>query len=170
LTRELVRQALTVLPEYHSPDALPEERQARADALVLAALVELDAASASPPDALVWGTRKHHQSQVVATMQRVWEDPVNVPTVADLAASAGYSVEHFSRIFRQLSGYTPQAYILRARTVRASEMLFNTSLSVTEIARRLGYSSPQFFARQFKSQTGMTARQSRENRSPPPRS
>ena len=156
------------MPVVDSPDPLPEERQARADALLTAALVELDAASASPPEALMRGTQKYHQQQVIAIIQLVWEDPVNVPAVADLAAAAGYSVEHFGRIFRQLSGYTPQGYILRARTVRAWEMLFNTSLSIGEISRRLGYSSPQFFARQYKQQTGITARETRRERARSP--
>lgn len=88
-------------------------------------------------------------------------------TVTQVAAKLGYhSVHHFSRAFRRRTALTPTAY---ARSVRAGlrpietaqELLRQGPAPAGELARRLGFPSPQFFAKRFKGLVGTTPREFR---------
>ncbi len=76
--------------------------------------------------------------------------------VAVLAARSGVGVTHFSNTFRQVTGVTPHRYILRARVVRAREMLRMTSLTVGEIAAAVGFAGQSHFCTAFARETGVT--------------
>jgi AraC-like DNA-binding protein len=61
-------------------------------------------------------------------------------TLADIARSARLSHFHFLRVFRQVHGVTPFAYLGAQRTERALALLRTTSLGVNEIADQVGLS------------------------------
>jgi AraC family transcriptional regulator len=67
----------------------------------------------------------------------------------ELAAEARLSPFHFARMFKQSVGVPPRAYLTRLRMEKASELLEQTDLPVTEIAQEVGYSSNQVLARVF---------------------
>jgi AraC family transcriptional regulator len=64
-------------------------------------------------------------------------DPI---TLGDIAAAAALSRFHFLRLFEQVHGRTPVARLRELRTRRALALLESTSLSVGEIAARVGMS------------------------------
>lgn len=86
-------------------------------------------------------------------------------TVGELADIAGYSPEHFSRVFRSVMGQPPEEFLIRTRIEHAKGLLSNSLMSIWEIAHALGYSKPSFFSIQFRQRTGMSPRQYREMRS-----
>jgi transcriptional regulator GlxA family with amidase domain len=47
-------------------------------------------------------------------------------------------------------------YVLKTRLAAAAELLSATELSVTEIGVRCGFSSPAYFSRVFKEETGLS--------------
>lgn len=68
----------------------------------------------------------------------------------DVAAAADFSKFHFSRLFKQYTGFTFCDYI-RHRKIRAAEELLNQSdLTVTEIAMQSGFVSLSTFNRVFR--------------------
>lgn len=67
----------------------------------------------------------------------------------EIAAEAGLSPFHFSRMFKQSVGVPPRVFVVRLRIERACELLEKTALPVTEIAQEVGYSSSQVLARVF---------------------
>lgn len=67
----------------------------------------------------------------------------------ELAAEARLSSFHFARMFKQSLGMPPRVYLTRLRMEKACELLESTSLSITEIAQEVGYSSNQALARVF---------------------
>ncbi len=71
--------------------------------------------------------------------------------LADLARSAGLSPSHFAALFRAATGTGVVEYSKRLRMARACELLITTSLSVSEVARMVGYADPFYFSRQFRS-------------------
>lgn len=75
--------------------------------------------------------------------------------IADLAALAGVSVGHFHRAFRTTMGQTPLAYMNEARVRRAVAILATENLSVAELALRVGFVNPGYFARVFRRSTGV---------------
>jgi len=68
-------------------------------------------------------------------------------TLDELAAEARLSPFHFARMFKQSVGVPPRVCLTRLRVERASELLEQTDLTVTEIAQEVGYSSNQVLAR-----------------------
>ena len=68
----------------------------------------------------------------------------------DVAAAADFSKFHFSRLFKQYTGFTFCDYI-RHRKIKAAEELLNQSdLTVTEIALQSGFVSLSTFNRVFR--------------------
>ena len=72
-----------------------------------------------------------------------------------LAAEARVSKYHFGRLFRQATGVTPHAYLVRVRLDAAREMLAETDLGVGQVARRCGYASASHFAAAFAAGFGL---------------
>jgi len=77
-------------------------------------------------------------------------------TLEQLASVAGLSVSSFKRIFKEIAGIPPHAFILRKRIDRAQSLLRKGTGTVTEIAFECGFPSSQYFATAFKRITGMT--------------
>jgi AraC family transcriptional regulator len=72
-----------------------------------------------------------------------------------LALEAGLSAFHFSRVFKQSTGYSPSAYFIQLKVNEGRRLLMETEKSVIEIALDLGYSSPSHFAQVFKRAVGV---------------
>ena len=82
--------------------------------------------------------------------------------IAALASRAGYSREHFIRVFRAAYGETPGRYRTRRRIERACELLRSANLTVTEICHLVGFSSLGTFSVRFTELTGMSPTRYRE--------
>ena len=76
-----------------------------------------------------------------------------------LAREAGLSVGHFRECFRAETGFTPHAFVLRARIERAKPLLCDGENTVAAIARRLRFASSQHFATVFKKLEGVSPTQ-----------
>jgi len=138
----------------HQGESHDGEAIVHAEALLRAAVMEYDAQASAPRRKT--GTAAHHEQVVQEVAQQIVEDPAAAPGVEDLARQAGYSVDHFGRVFREVMGRSPQAFVVAARIDRARQLLTESSLSVSQIADALGYRDVYFFSRQFKSKTGWT--------------
>lgn len=77
-------------------------------------------------------------------------------SVAEVAAAAGYSREHFIRAFAAAYGETPGRYRARRRVERACELLRSANLTVTEICFLVGFTSLGTFSARFSELTGMS--------------
>lgn len=71
--------------------------------------------------------------------------------VDDLAAHAGFSKSHFSRLFKQFSGISCYEYLMQKRLLYAETLLIRPDISITEAAMRSGFGSLSTFNRIFKS-------------------
>lgn len=80
-----------------------------------------------------------------------------------LADISGFSKFHFCRIFRGITKETLLSYINRTRLEKATSfLLYNPSISITEIAMQLGFSDSAVFARAFKKYYGISASEARK--------
>lgn len=77
-------------------------------------------------------------------------------TVEELAKVSGYSISHFSRFFKDLTGKTPIEYINRQRVYSACDKLKQTDLSVLEVALECGFENVGYFIKTFKKYTDYT--------------
>lgn len=71
-----------------------------------------------------------------------------------LASVSGVSQAHFARSFRQAFGVPPHRYLLSRRVERATALLRDTDMAVTDIAFHTGWSSLGTFSRIFRDVTG----------------
>lgn len=71
-------------------------------------------------------------------------------TIEELAARAGFSKFHFSRLFKQFTGYTYHAYLINKRVAYAEKLLIVPDLSITDVAMQSGFNSLSTFNRIFK--------------------
>jgi AraC-like DNA-binding protein len=74
--------------------------------------------------------------------------------VRRLARVSGVSSAHFARSFKQAFGLPPHRYLLTRRIERATALLRDTDLAITEIAFRTGWESLGTFGRTFRDVTG----------------
>jgi AraC-like DNA-binding protein len=81
--------------------------------------------------------------------------PLNVD---ELAATAGLSVSHFSRCFRNSVGLAPHSYVMRRRLLRAQDLLLGTNMALSEVALSTGFSDQSHFSRKFHQSMGIPPR------------
>jgi AraC family transcriptional regulator, arabinose operon regulatory protein len=82
-------------------------------------------------------------------------------TLDGLAAVAGLSPTHFTRVFRSAFGTSPIDWLRRERISQAKRRLAGTSDEIKEIAAQVGYADRYFFSKDFKRHTGVTPGQYR---------
>ncbi|SFH09042.1 helix-turn-helix domain-containing protein [Methylobacterium gossipiicola] len=70
--------------------------------------------------------------------------------LAELAAAAGMSVGHFVRAFKASFGTTPYQYILRARVLRAQELIETGDAGLAEVARQVGFTDLSQMSKTFR--------------------
>jgi AraC-like DNA-binding protein len=73
-----------------------------------------------------------------------------------LARYAGYSPYHFTRIFKERIGLSPQYFVSSLRLQKAKDLLLRTNLSVRDIALEIGQQSLGTFTTRFTEKVGMT--------------
>ncbi len=71
-------------------------------------------------------------------------------TVAEMARVACRSVSHFTRIFRQETGFAPAEYLKRMRLDRARKFLLADDKNLTEIALECGFGNSAYFSACFR--------------------
>ena len=73
-----------------------------------------------------------------------------------LAALADLSPFHFSRAFKTSTGLSPHAYVLHCRISESKRLLSGSNLTISDIARRTGFSDTGQLSRRFRASTGTT--------------
>ena len=74
----------------------------------------------------------------------------------ELAKVANLSKYHFAKSFRSAMGIAPHQYIVKLRIEQARKLLAVDSISVEEVASRVGYSDTSHFSSQFLKIVGVT--------------
>lgn len=75
-------------------------------------------------------------------------------SVDALSREVGMSRIHLYRKLNAISGKTPVEFIRAIRMERATKLLEQSQLSISEIAYQVGFNNPKYFARQFREEFG----------------
>lgn len=75
-------------------------------------------------------------------------------SVEVLAKEFHYSRTRLSVLFKDATGQTINEYITKERISKAKHLLVEGKLTITQISRAAGYSSPQYFSRRFSQTVG----------------
>ena len=76
--------------------------------------------------------------------------------ITEIIKSTNISEVHFRRIFKQIYGVSPIAYVTNLRISQAKNLLSTSKVPIQKIAEDCGYTSSYYFTRAFKRITKMT--------------
>lgn len=76
--------------------------------------------------------------------------------ISGLAEKAGYSRFHFSRLFKEYTGFSPSSYITKIRLEKAKDMLRKSDIPLELVAAKAGFNTVNYFIRSFNEHEGIT--------------
>lgn len=97
------------------------------------------------------GLLKYNIQPILLYIQNNLTNEIGVNELADLAC---FSKDHFSRVFKSITGLSPGDYIIRKRIERSQFLLLTTELAQKEIIEQTGFRSASYFSHIFKKHTG----------------
>ena len=72
-----------------------------------------------------------------------------------IAEAVNLSPVYFSPLFKQQTGKNVTDYIAEYRMEAAKKLLFDTEMSICEIASEVGFQDQRYFSKRFKQMVGM---------------
>jgi len=84
-------------------------------------------------------------------------------TLGDVAWKVGKGEEHLARVFKRETGQSVFDFVREMRIEQAKTHLYDTSLSLTDIAQATGFASLSYFSRTFREMVGMSPSQYRNH-------
>jgi AraC-like DNA-binding protein/ligand-binding sensor protein len=97
-----------------------------------------------------------HASALRKAERFIWENYTRKISLQEIAEASGLSAPYFSTIFKDEMGENLSSYLNRLRVEKASRMLLETDLSLSEIAGSCGFEDQSWFSKIFKSYTSMS--------------
>ncbi|QDK83842.1 helix-turn-helix domain-containing protein [Spirosoma sp. KCTC 42546] len=76
--------------------------------------------------------------------------------VTDYASELNITPNHLNKAVRTITGKSPTKWIDEAIVLEAKVLLYQSKLSISEIATEIGLADPSYFSRLFKKQEGIT--------------
>lgn len=98
-------------------------------------------------------------ARVAKVIEQIRAHPEQHFTIDALAREAALSPTHFINQFRKATGFPPIRYQIECRIQRAKELLLHGKITVSHIARQLGFNSLQHFSDTFTRIVGQPPRQ-----------
>ncbi|SEN31088.1 AraC family transcriptional regulator [Lihuaxuella thermophila] len=91
-------------------------------------------------------------------MEHHFHEPLKLNEIAQKALLSPF---HFSRLFKQSTGYSVMEYLLKFRLTQAKQLLVETQLTISEIAEKVGFSDQSYFGKVFKRYEKLTPKEFR---------
>lgn len=151
-----LKRVVSLFALYRANSSMHHLSLATAATLLTGVLMDYDGHDRQVSRLVPAGTPLRHHHTVHEVASRMLHDPSNIPPIADMARQAGYSADHFARIFKQVLGRSPTSFAVDARLARARHLLAESSLSIKQIADALNYQDTFYFSHQFRRRMGMS--------------
>ena len=101
-----------------------------------------------------------------AALQRLEREYRKPPLFAELAREIGTNQNKLKAVFKEAFGVTMAEYCLERRMREAQQLLIEATLTIAQVAERVGYEHQSSFAAAFGAHVGMSPRQYRQHRAP----
>jgi transcriptional regulator GlxA family with amidase domain len=141
----LMHRLVTIRRDRHP---IRDWESSAALAAVLSEVYVQDSRSAGHPAALL-------DSRVQDVLDFVSENLHRRPSLSEIAAVVSLSPGRVSKVFAAQIGMSLREYAVSARLDRARHLLAETSMTIGQIARALGYPDPFLLSRQFTRRFGV---------------
>lgn len=99
---------------------------------------------------------------IAKALRFIWDNSLDPIQVRDVAKFIGMTRRSLERKFKRSWKRTINEEILTSRLNKAQKMLNNSSLSITEIAKKSGFNSCQRMAQVFRKKLGISTKEFRE--------
>jgi AraC-like DNA-binding protein len=99
-------------------------------------------------------------------IERLERDYRKPPCLAELAHEIGTNQNKLKAVFKEAFGLTMTDYCLERRMREAQQLLLEATLTIAQVAERVGYKHQSSFAAAFCSHVGMSPRRYRQHRAP----
>ncbi|WP_248926213.1 helix-turn-helix transcriptional regulator [Paenibacillus hamazuiensis] len=99
--------------------------------------------------------------KIAPALEAIRKHPYISWKTEELAGMCGYHPTYFAALFRETVGHSPKHYLVLERIRKAKQLLLEAE-TVEEVAEKLGYTSIHYFSRNFKSVTGLTPSEFRQ--------
>ena len=100
--------------------------------------------------------------QLIKTVRRRLRSDEEV-TVEAVTKELGYTRQYVSGRFHRVTGRLLSHFLKEKRLEKAARLLKGGNMRVSQIARRCGFDSENYFRQQFRERFGMSPRQFRAN-------
>ena len=99
---------------------------------------------------------------LIKTVRRRLRDDEEV-TVEAVTRELGYTRQYISGRFHRITGRLLSHFLKEKRLEKATRLLKSSNLRISQVARRCGFDSENYFRQQFRERYGMSPRQFRTN-------
>lgn len=86
--------------------------------------------------------------------------------IGQISQNIGINRRYLSSIFKEYINLSPKEFLINFRMNKACELMENKQLSVSDIARSVGYDDPLQFSKMFKKITGKSPKEYRKSVTP----
>jgi AraC-like DNA-binding protein len=109
---------------------------------------------------LIQDTIEEHQqlnnlTRIQSAVEYMEQHSDRAMSIPQLARMVSLSESHFRRLFHQIFGVAPQEYLNSIRINRAKDLIWSGEYTLSEIARRTGFTNIYYFSRAFRKATGV---------------
>ena len=94
---------------------------------------------------------------------RIMQNPEKPWSISEIADELYLSKSYLQKIYKNYFGSSIIEEMIKFRIEKAKDLLRRTDMTVTDIARECGYSSYNYFVRQFKTEEGMPPSEYRDS-------
>ena len=101
-----------------------------------------------------------------AARERLDRDYRRPPPFGDLAREIGTNQNKLKTLFKAAHGITMADYCLQRRVREAQQLLLEATLTIAQVAERVGYEHQSSFTAAFRGHVGMSPREYRHHRAP----
>ncbi|GAA4846973.1 AraC family transcriptional regulator [Paenibacillus vulneris] len=152
---------VTVMKQFHESKCRlkPQEYQEEYMFFLLSFIKQLQQLERQPETASnVESKFSHRAEEVMQWVERHYQEPFRLETMAKDLHVSRYHIAH---LFKEATGTTILAYVQATRIRHACIWLTKTSLTIPEIAVRVGIPNPSYFCKLFRETMGITPHQYR---------
>ena len=105
---------------------------------------------------------KDNENVVTASIHYMQENIEKRISLQDIADYTGYSLSHFSTLFRQQTGQSPLNYLNQMKMQKACDMLRSSDIKINQLCFKVGIDDCYYFSRLFTKIMGMSPKAYRQ--------
>ncbi len=104
-----------------------------------------------------------HNPKILKVKNYIDENYLKEISIKEIIGKSNLSKAYFHQCFKQITGTSPNNYIINLRLVKAKNLLATSSMKICDIALECGYLDSVYFSSLFKKHVGKTPSQYRKS-------